>query len=120
MNKLIISTVIACGLLLLEVPEAAAHEARPNQHRSVPYDTHDRDSYRRDGYRDAYRHDYRRDYYGSRYERAHKMPRWLKRDRSFRRWFEHTRLRKNRRLSWNQLFDIYRFEYSNYRYRRHR
>ena len=40
------------------------------------------------------------------------MPRWLKRDHSFRKWYTHTRLKRDRRLAWNQLFDIYRWETS--------
>lgn len=84
MKKVILSTVIACGLLLLDAPEAAAHEGRDSQSRSHRYDNSDsyrrdsygRDSYSRDGYRDRYRGDYRRDYYGSRYKRAKEMPRW--------------------------------------------
>jgi hypothetical protein len=28
-------------------------------------------------------------------------------------------LRKNRRLSWNELFEFYRWEHSNYRYHHH-
>jgi hypothetical protein len=123
MNKIVISTVIACGLLLLDSPEAAAHEETYSQQRShhgdrvdsYKRDKHGRQSYNREGYRG----DYRPDYYGAKQTRARKMPRWLKKDRAFRRWFEHTRLQRNRHLSWNQLFDIYRWEYSYARYRRH-
>jgi len=119
MNKLLISTFMACGLLLLDSPEAAAHEDSYSQHRMPSYDRSG--SYRRDAYgRDSYSRDgYRRDHYRPRYARENKMPRWLKRDRSFRHWFKHSKLRKNRRLSWHQLFDIYRWEYSYRRYRRH-
>ena len=123
MNKVFVFTVIACGLLLLDAPEAAAHEQRDSQYRSASHDSHDRDSYSYDRYRygnhDVYRDRYRRDYYGSHHRRSKHMPRWLKRDRSFRRWAEHSRLRRNRYLSWNQLFDIYRREHSHYRYDRH-
>jgi len=119
MNKIILSTVIACGLLLLDAPEAAAHEARYEQHRSTPYYSYDRGAYRHDGYRKGHRRDYRHDYYGSRYERVHKMPRWLKHDRAFRHWFKHSRLRRNRYVSWNELFDIYRWEYAYSRYYRY-
>ena len=42
--------------------------------------------------------------------RAHHMPRWLKHNRGFRHWYRHTPLKRDRRLAWNQLFDIYRFE----------
>ena len=123
MNKIIISTVMACGLLLLDSPEAAAHEETYSQQRSQPVDRSDayghnkvgRKSYNRDGYRD----NYRPDYHGAKSTRAKKMPRWLKKDRMFRRWYEHTRLQRNRRLSWNQLFDIYHWKYSYFRYPRH-
>jgi hypothetical protein len=123
MNKIIISTVMACGLLLLDSPEAAAHEETYSQQRSQHVDRSDsyghdqygRQSYNRDGYRDNYRPDYHR----AKSTRAKKMPRWLKKDRTFRRWYEHTRLQRNRRLSWNQLFDIYHWEYSYFRYPRH-
>ena len=115
MNKVILSTVIACGLLLLDAPEAAAHEDRDSQYRSHRYentdshrrDSYGRDSYSRDGYRDRYRGDYRR---------AKEMPRWLKPNNSFRRWLRHSRLRENRRLSWNELFNIYRWEHSHNRH----
>ena len=38
------------------------------------------------------------------------MPRWLKRDKGFRHWYRHSPLKRDRRLAWHQLFDIYRFE----------
>ncbi len=120
MNKLFVSTVMACGLLLLNAPEASAHQDRDGHHRAKSHDSYGRDSYRKDhNRREVYRDGYRHDYYSNRYKRAKEMPRWLKRDRSFRRWLDHSRLRKNRRLSWHQLFDIYRTEHSYYRYRRH-
>jgi hypothetical protein len=127
MNKVILSIVMACGLMLLEAPEAAAHEQRDSQHRATPYQSHSRDSYSRDHNRKGYRHgykrdhkyDYRRGHYGSRYKRTNEMPRWLKRNKSFRHWIRHSGLRENRRLSWNQLFDIYRWEHYNYRYDRY-
>lgn len=115
MNKILITTAIACGLLLVNVPAAEAHESRDSQYRSGPYDANDRYSYRRDRHRDAYGGNY----YDARQKRVQRMPRWLKRDRSFRRWYKHTRLRKNRRLSWNRLFDIYLWEHSYKRHRRH-
>ncbi len=107
MNKVLITALLAGGLLLLDAPEAAAHKRGHDQQR----------------YSDrAYSRSYDRDYYyrgESRYQRSHKMPRWLKRDRSFRHWYKHTRLRRDRHISWNRLFDIYRWEHSYYRYRRH-
>ncbi len=116
MNKVLISAVIACGLLLLDAPEAAAHDQRDRHHSSPRHEYSD--SYRHESRgRNAYRREgYQRDYKRSKYERARKMPKWLKRDRSFRRWFEHSRLRRDHWLSWHQLFEIYRWELS---YRRH-
>ena len=102
MNKVILSTVMACGLLLLDAPEAAAHEQRDSQYRATPYQSHSRDSYSRDHRRHSY--------YGSHYRRTNEMPRWLKRNKSFRHWMRHSGLRENRRLSWHQLFDIYRYD----------
>ena len=119
MNKVILSTVMACGLLLLDAPEAAAHEQRDNQYRATPYQSHSRDSYSRDGYRSDHKYDNRRGHNGSRHKRSNKMPRWLKRNKSFRHWIRHSGLRENRRLSWNQLFEIYRWEHYNYRYDRY-
>jgi len=118
MNKIFFSALIACGLLLLDSPEAAAHEERYTQERGSGYsfsDNHRRDRHSRDYYsRERYR-----DHYGAKQKRAKKMPKWLKRNRSFRHWFEHTRLQKNRYLSWHQLFDIYRWEFSYARYQKH-
>jgi len=122
MNKVVLSTLIACGLLFLDAPEAAAHDDRDRQYRSHRYDNSDsyrRDSYSRDGYRERYRSDYKRKHFGSRHKRAKEMPRWLQRNKSFRHWIRHSRLRENRRLSWNELFDIYRWEHPYYRYYRH-
>jgi hypothetical protein len=119
MNKVLIGSVLACGLLLLESPEAAAHEQRGSQYRSPAYnhsyayrrDSHSREYYSRDEYRGAR--------YDIRHKRTKKMPKWLKHDRSFRRWFEDTRLRRSRHLTWHQLFDIYQWERSYSRHRRH-
>jgi len=85
MNKIITVALIAGGLLLLESPEAAAHqEIRSTYH---PYA-----------------------YYRLEHRRSNHMPYWLKRNQSFRKWYRHTRLRKNRHLAWHRLFDIYRWE----------
>ena len=117
MNKVILSAVVACGLLLLDSPEVAAHEAPISQHRSHANDYSDK--YRRDVYRrDSHsRGAYRRDHFNAKYDRAKKMPRWLKRNNSFRRWYDATRLKRNHRLSWDQLFDIYYWERRYLRYR---
>jgi len=101
----------------------AAHEQRDSQYRATPYQSHSRESYSRDGYRRDHKYDRRYDnrhgYYGSRYRRTNDVPRWLKRNKSFRHWMRHSGLRENRRLSWNQLFDIYRWERYNHRYDRY-
>ena len=123
MNKSIIATVLACGLLLLDSPEAAAHDQRHNSHRGSVHGYSDhyrgdasiRHRHARDRYRQYYRHNYR----GNSHRRAHRMPYWLKRDRAFRHWYEHTRLRRNLYLSWQILFDIYRWEHSGRHYHRH-
>ena len=87
MNKLMTAAVIAGGLMLLNSPEAAAHkEVRNTYQPSVHYYTHI----------DVHR--------------SHKMPRWLKRNKGFRHWYRHSPLKRDRRLAWHQLFDIYRFE----------
>ena len=119
MNKVLIATVIACGLLLLESPEASAHEEKGSQYRYA--DHYRTDAYRRDSHsREYYSRDrYRGERYDTRNKRAKKMPKWLKHDRSFRRWLEHTRIPLSRHLSWNQLFDIYRWERTYFRYRQH-
>jgi len=119
MNKVLIGSVLACGLLLLESPEVAAHEAGGSQYRSPAYDhsyAHRRNSHSREYYS---RDEYRGTRYDTRHKRAKKMPKWLKHDRSFRRWFEDTRFHRNRHLTWNQLFDIYYWERSYLRHRRH-
>ncbi len=118
MNKVLIATAIACGLLLSEAPEAAVHEESGGQYRHNDHYrsdaqrrySHSRDYYSRDGYRG--------ERYNLQHKRAKKMPKWLKHDRSFRRWFERTRLRRNRHLSWHRLFELYRWENSYFRYRR--
>ena len=85
MNKIITVALIAGGLLLLDSPEAAAHKEVRNSYQSpahIHFDT----------------------------RRAKQMPFWLKRNKSFRKWYRHTRLRKNRHLGWHRLFSIYRWE----------
>lgn len=85
MNKLGLSLLLAAGLFSLDVSPAAAHEQADRVH----------------VYSDGYRRDARR---------HQSMPRWLKRDRQFRRWYEHTPLRRYRHIGWNDLYNIYRWE----------
>jgi len=85
MNKIITVALIAGGMLLLDAPQAAAHKQARNEYRPPAF---------------------------GRYEtpRARKMPVWLKQNRSFRKWYKQSRLRRNRHLGWYQLFRIYRWE----------
>lgn len=87
MNKVISTLLLTAGLLLVDVPEASAHPEVRNPHLAPAH----------------YRVDHRR---------AHPMPRWLKRDKSFRHWYAQTRFKWDRRVGWRQLFDIYRWERS--------
>ncbi len=114
MNKVLIAGLIAGGLTLLDVPEAQAHtEVRVNRsgpaYHVVDDRRHGRDYYERNGYRDAY----------WRYERAHKMPKWLKRKKPFRRWYNGSPMKRYRFLSWDQLYEIYRYERSYFTRYRH-
>ena len=86
MNKLMTAAVIAGGLMLLNSPEAAAHKEVRNVYQPPAHYAHI---------------DVRRPQH---------MPRWLKRNKGFRHWYRHTSLKRDRRLAWHQLFDIYRFE----------
>ncbi len=103
MNKAIVSILIACGLLILEIPEAAAHKESHTVYRAPMH-------YQGGGHYRDYRH--------QKYLRTSSMPRWLKEDRSFRHWYKHTRLQRNPYLSWYELFDLYRWEQARHSHRR--
>ncbi|MBT8090515.1 MAG: hypothetical protein KJO01_09940 [Gammaproteobacteria bacterium] len=90
MNKIITVALIAGGLLLLDSPEAAAHKEIRSVYQPSAH----------------YRFELRR---------SKQMPLWLKRNQSFRKWYKHARLKRNRHLAWHQLFDIYRWERVNAR-----
>lgn len=85
MNKVMMIALLVGGLFLIDVPEAAAHKAVYNVH-----------------YQPAYRY--------TEVRRAKHMPYWLKRDKSFRHWYRQSTLRRDLRLSWRQLFEIYHWE----------
>lgn len=116
MNKLLTLTLLACSLLLLDIPEAAAHKEARN--RDLP------PNYQRGFYDDRKHHQKR----GKRYERQRgvgyytklrrhqTMPRWLKRDKSFRHWYKRSHYRQDRRLSWVALFEIYHWQRKSRRY----
>lgn len=94
MNKLGISLLLAAGLFGLDVSPVAAHPQA------------DRVQVHSDGYRfNARRHD--------------AMPRWLSRDKRFRHWYRHSPLKRYRRLGWNELYDIYRWERRYFGSRKH-
>lgn len=84
MNKMMTVAILGSGLLLLDAPQAVAH--------------------------DDIRVSYQLSHYGGHARHVRQMPRWLKRDKAFRHWYKHTRLRRHRHLTWNRLFDIYRWE----------
>ena len=95
MNKVMMTALIAGGLMLVNSPEAAAHKEVRHTYQTPAY----------------YHYDYDADA-----RRSKHMPRWLKHNDSFRRWYKHTQLKRNPRLAWNALFDIYRWE-RRYEYR---
>jgi hypothetical protein len=86
MNKLMIAAVIAGGLLLMNAPEAAAHQEVRNVHKSHAYTPIE-------------------------VRRPARMPGWLKRNKAFRHWYARTSLRRDHRLAWHQLFEIYSWEH---------
>ena len=99
MNKVMTTALLAGGLMLMNSPEASAH--KEVRHAYQP---------------PAYQHFYPR----VEQHRSKHMPRWLKRNESFRKWYRHTSLQSKRRLAWAELFDIYRWERRHaYRYDRH-
>ena len=84
MNKLSVGLLLAAGLFFIDVSPAAAHTGV-------------------DGVRvHSYGHQVR--------TIRHEMPRWLRRNDGFRHWYRHTPLKRYRQISWNQLFEIYRWE----------
>ena len=64
------------------------------------------------GWHDVHRH---HDHAGV--HRSHRMPRWLRLEPGFREWYLRSHRRHDYRLSWHQLYGIYRWElgYRNYR-----
>jgi hypothetical protein len=85
MNKLMTVTLIAGGLMLMNSPEAVAHKQVRNVYQPPAY----------------YHVDIRR---------TSHMPRWLRRNYSFRKWYQHSRLQRDRRLAWHQLYEIFSWE----------
>lgn len=81
MKRLVWSLVIMSALALASVPEASAHGSHYRA-----YDRHH-----------VVRH-------------SHSYPYWLRRNHEFHRWYLHSHYRNHYYLSWNRLFDIYRYE----------
>ena len=85
MFRIIGSLMAVTGLLLGASQVAEAHGTNYRAHNSSGY------------------------YQGNFYRKQH-MPRWLWNKRSFRHWYFRTPLRFNRRVAWQQLHDVYRWE----------
>ena len=118
MNKVLLATIVAAGLTVGTMPEAAAHTEVRGAQSGPAYEKRDRRAHSRDYYeRNDYRSNRGRDYY--QHKRVGKMPKWLKRKKSFRRWYKDSPITRYRFLSWNQLYDIYRWERSYFLYHRH-
>ncbi|MEM1174079.1 MAG: hypothetical protein AAGI27_04660 [Pseudomonadota bacterium] len=83
MKHIVAPLLLAGGAMFLLAPAAEAHH-----HRHGDYAHHGH-----------HQHHYR----------GH-MPRWMQRERRFRSWYRHTRLKYNPRLDWWELYDIYRWE----------
>lgn len=86
MNKLMIAAVIAGSLMLLDSPGAAAHTQVNNAYRAPIHDA------RIDVHRSGH------------------MPAWLHRHKAFRHWYRQSPLKRDRRLAWHQLYEVYRWE----------
>ncbi len=100
MKQVITTILIAGSLLLVDVTPAIAH----------------------DGARNVYHQPYQ---FRTQQKRGKSAPAWLKRDESFKWWYKHSPLKRNRHLNWVELYDVYRWErhyrtrYSEKAYRRH-
>lgn len=79
---------LVVGLAFLGMPEANAHKVE-------------------------YRHRYVHDFHY--YSETRAFPRWLKKDRGFKRWYVHNRYRFPRRMSWHRLYDCYLDDRRRYR-----
>lgn len=83
--KILALLIVSGGLLLTMATPANAHEYVRHE-----YDRGDR-----------YYH-----YSGHRSD----MPRWLKREKTFRKWYRHSRYKRRQTVSWARLYEIYRWE----------
>jgi hypothetical protein len=93
MKRTLGAIMVACSLMLVNVTPAAAHEiVRHAYHQPVQYRVT--------------------------VIRSKSEPSWLKRNKSFKRWYKHSSLRTNRYLSWSELYQVFKWEHS-YRDRRY-
>lgn len=94
MNRTLAICMLVGSLLLIDAPDASAHERI--RHAEPQHGWH----------------------HGAAH-RAERMPRWMRHDHGFVVWYRHTPLRHNRHVGWYELFDIYRFEVAAAWNRRH-
>ena len=135
MKKLLTLSVLAGSLLLINAAPADAHQGsrghkgkshqqsrsydrdyayqQNRRHREFRNFRHYRDY---NGHRKGRKH-YKRGYYYPDYRRVSHVPRWLRHERGFLRWYRHSHLQYDLRLSWRDLIDIYYWERSKRRYR---
>lgn len=85
MKRIINAIVIVSSVLLINIAPAAAHKVVSNTY-------HQPDRHYVVIVRDRH------------------MPAWLKRNESFRRWHKTSSLRKNRHLSWGEMYQVFRWE----------
>ncbi len=90
MTRTTLAIIIGLGFLVSHAPPADAHEGE-----RWTRVTHD---------------------YYTAYDRATAMPRWVRKDRGFRRWYLHSRYRSARRQDWHRLYDLYSYERQMYRH----
>ena len=100
MKQVITTILIAGSLMLVDVTPAIAHDGA----RNVYYPSHQ---------------------FRVQQKRGKSAPAWLKRDESFKWWYKQTPLKRDKHLSWLELYDVYSWErhyrtrYSEREYRRH-
>jgi hypothetical protein len=93
MNKVMTAALAAGGLMLLNLPEAAAHTEVRYSYQPPPY-----------------YYDYRGSHHGAYVRRSEHMPRWLQHNESFRKWYRHSSLKRDRRIGWGELYEFYRYD----------
>ncbi len=82
-KRLLLSCVLIAGFTAVFVPQAMAHE--PAYKSSWHYDRH------------------------AVVDHRHRMPHRLRHNKAFRYWYGHSRYQYQPYLSWNRLYDLYRY-----------